>query len=364
MPIFLERFVLPVFVAAIVLLALTNPMGFDTTQRITGALALCFAAYFVAHTVHKNSKQSVPAHSASSQPIPTKDNSQPFSPKDNSAQNGQPAKKITPHKIPLVASHSDWLTDTQKGNIESVLKDKIADIAQVRLVCIGQPIPKYADQIQEAFKAATWSMDRLEIASASMNNDFPEQLYVLAPKTDAPAVIAVVQALEAGRLSAPVHPGMPTIGPASLGLPAVTIVIRASKKSSAQIHERQVDALLKIDSKLDDALFYLQRVASVGKFQGEASDKELFERSIRSLADASSEFSKNRLLISETMGQKLDDFFGGMVAAGIDFNLILDPMVNPDMRAQLWDKLRETAYKNLPSVLKAIRDDTRAVING
>jgi hypothetical protein len=52
-PIFIERFLLPLFAAAVILLALSNPMGFDTTQRITGALALIFAAYFVAHTLHK-----------------------------------------------------------------------------------------------------------------------------------------------------------------------------------------------------------------------------------------------------------------------------------------------------------------------
>lgn len=140
---------------------------------------------------------------------------------------------------------------------------------------------------------------------------------------------------------------------------------RALLQRGGKIHERQVDALLKIHSKLDEALFYLQQVASAGKIQGEASDKELFGRAVGCLAEASSEFSKNRLLISETLGQKLDEFFDGMVVAGIDFNLILDPMLaNPDGRAKLWDKLRDAAYKKLPSVLRAIRDDARAVIHG
>ncbi len=57
-PVFLERFILPLFVAGVVLLAATNPMGFDTTQRVTGTLALIFAAYFVAHTVYKTPKSS------------------------------------------------------------------------------------------------------------------------------------------------------------------------------------------------------------------------------------------------------------------------------------------------------------------
>src|ERR1700688_1476982 len=125
---------------------------------------------------------------------------------------------------------------------------------------------------------------------------------------------------------------------------------------SGLIHERQVDALLKIHSKLEEALFYLQRVTSAGKIQGQASDKVLFERTVGCLADASSEFSKNRLLISDPLEQRLDEFFHGMVVAGGDFNLILDPMVtNPDERAKLWDTLRDAAHRKLPSVLKAIR---------
>jgi hypothetical protein len=52
-PVFLEKFILPLFAAAVIILALTNPMGFDRTQRITGSFALIFLAYFVARTVYK-----------------------------------------------------------------------------------------------------------------------------------------------------------------------------------------------------------------------------------------------------------------------------------------------------------------------
>lgn len=53
-PIFVERFLLPLFAAAVVVLALTNPMGFDWIQRVTGSLALILLAYFVAHSIYKN----------------------------------------------------------------------------------------------------------------------------------------------------------------------------------------------------------------------------------------------------------------------------------------------------------------------
>jgi hypothetical protein len=55
MPVFLERFVLSALAAAAILLIITNPMGLDTTQRVTGGLAIVFAAYFFAHTTWKHS---------------------------------------------------------------------------------------------------------------------------------------------------------------------------------------------------------------------------------------------------------------------------------------------------------------------
>lgn len=60
MPIFIERFVLPLFVATVVALAWTNPMGFDVQQRISGALTLIFAAYFLAHTIYKGPVPAAP----------------------------------------------------------------------------------------------------------------------------------------------------------------------------------------------------------------------------------------------------------------------------------------------------------------
>jgi hypothetical protein len=132
-----------------------------------------------------------------------------------------------------------------------------------------------------------------------------------------------------------------------------------------RIHGMQVDALLVIHSKLDEALFYLQRVTSKGRFRGEASDKEMLERMGRSLGAASEEFAKKRLLVSEKLGQKLDEFFKKMVFAGADINLAMDPMMtNGEPRAELWSNASETAYKEIPAILQAIRDDARAVIHG
>jgi hypothetical protein len=140
---------------------------------------------------------------------------------------------------------------------------------------------------------------------------------------------------------------------------------KALLQRSGKIHERQVDALLAIHSRLEEALFYLQRATSAGKFGGEASDKELLERMARSLGAASQEFSKSRLLISESLGKKLDEFFNKMFAGGLSMNLALDPMVpSGEPRAKLWDEAKQTAYKDLPLVLQAICEEARSVIHG
>lgn len=60
MPVFLERYVLAILATVTVYLAITNPMGFDLTQRITGCAALMFLAYFIGHTIHKSREPTTP----------------------------------------------------------------------------------------------------------------------------------------------------------------------------------------------------------------------------------------------------------------------------------------------------------------
>ena len=140
---------------------------------------------------------------------------------------------------------------------------------------------------------------------------------------------------------------------------------KALLQRSGRIHERQVDSLLIIHSKVDEALFYLQRAAGAGKFKGEASDEVLLNRMALALGAASTEFAKSRLLVSESLGQKLEQFFSKMFSGGMTVNLALDPVVQDgNARAKLVDQAREIAYKELPSVLNAIRDEARAVIHG
>lgn len=99
MPVFLEQFLLPVFVALVVaLLAGTNPMGFDWTQRISGGLAIIFAAFFISYTLHKQKTPEpspAPASNAATvserkSPEPPEQNAKPTS-KSSSKESGREA---------------------------------------------------------------------------------------------------------------------------------------------------------------------------------------------------------------------------------------------------------------------------------
>src|SRR5690349_566406 len=68
-PVFLERYLLPLAAALTVLIIVTNPMALDWTQRITGGLAVVFIAYFVAHTVHRSNSLSASLVPAKLEPL-------------------------------------------------------------------------------------------------------------------------------------------------------------------------------------------------------------------------------------------------------------------------------------------------------
>jgi hypothetical protein len=139
---------------------------------------------------------------------------------------------------------------------------------------------------------------------------------------------------------------------------------KALLQRGGRIHERQVDALLPIHSKLEEALFYMQRAAGAGRFRGEVSDEELLNRMVCALGAASEQFSNTRLLIDESLGKKLDEFFNKMLSGSMTLNFALSTqMQDPNQRAKWWDEARDTAYKEIPPLLTAIRVEARKVIH-
>ena len=65
MPVFFERFVLPILATLVVGVILLNPFKLDRQQQLSLFLAVVCFAYFVGYTLHKN-KALAPAHTAAS----------------------------------------------------------------------------------------------------------------------------------------------------------------------------------------------------------------------------------------------------------------------------------------------------------
>ncbi len=96
---------LPVFVAIVIILAGTNPMGFDKTQRITGAIAVVFLAYFVAHTVHRyNETRKAPIPEVGQK---EPDTPKPIPPINPPVQTSPKQLKHTAQVIPFSVRHLD-----------------------------------------------------------------------------------------------------------------------------------------------------------------------------------------------------------------------------------------------------------------
>jgi hypothetical protein len=62
LPVFLERFVLPVLAAVVITVIVLNPFKFDWQQRVSLLLGVLLLAYFVGHTIHRGRSQSGPAN--------------------------------------------------------------------------------------------------------------------------------------------------------------------------------------------------------------------------------------------------------------------------------------------------------------
>lgn len=141
-------------------------------------------------------------------------------------------------------------------------------------------------------------------------------------------------------------------------------LLKAVLERGSRIHERQIEALMTIHSNLEGASFYLQRVASAGRFKGE-DESQLLERAGKELASASAEYSAKRLLFSDTLTSKIDEFFASVLSAKVRIDLAMDPATqNGTARAEFWDKAREAVYRQLPAILEAIRIEARSVIHG
>jgi hypothetical protein len=144
-----------------------------------------------------------------------------------------PKKSVVPNTpLPTLPSQPppiDLLnmSEARASYIGDALKKKPAVVGTVKIVSIGAARQDLADQLGAQFGGAGWTVEHLNMGTASMAGFTPrEPLYVLSPHIDGELVKLVLSALGAASITAPTHPELPTIGPASLGIPDVTIVLQ------------------------------------------------------------------------------------------------------------------------------------------
>ena len=141
-------------------------------------------------------------------------------------------------------------------------------------------------------------------------------------------------------------------------------LVKAVLERGSRIHERQMDALMTVYSRLEEASFYLQRVASAGRFKGE-DEGQLLQRAGQALASASEEYSAKKLLFSDTLTNGIDEFFNQVLSARVSIGSALDPTLQSAKSVgEFWDRAREAVYKQLPAILDAIRAEAKNVIHG
>jgi hypothetical protein len=139
---------------------------------------------------------------------------------------------------------------------------------------------------------------------------------------------------------------------------------KALLQRSTRVHEKQIDALLDIYSRLERSHFFLLRAASSGVLEGE-DKSEIVKVMVNELAGASEAYSKKKLLIPPSLSLKLDTFFGRFLSARVDLNFAMrDDVPAGHEKAELWQRAQTEAYAHLPPLLEAIELEARTVIHG
>jgi hypothetical protein len=138
---------------------------------------------------------------------------------------------------------------------------------------------------------------------------------------------------------------------------------KALLQRGSRVHEKQIDALLDIYSRLERANFFLQRATSSILLAGETKEG-LVEGTVKELIAAAKLYGEKKLLIPLALAQKLDEFFGAFHSARIDLSFAMWEMTPPGPdKAKLWSKAQDAAYQRLPPLLGAIENEARRTIH-
>jgi hypothetical protein len=215
MHLFFEKILAPLVVALMVLI-FTNPMRFDWTQRITGAMAILFACFFIAHTLEKSKEApkamkltaavagpkgelippTTPEIHVPAKPAPSPSESHP------KPQQHSPIAMFPKVKTPLSA-----LTGGQRF----LLKRRLGEYEgrTVRLVLIGNdPAKSIAnEELLDIFGEAKWNIQKFRIGLAIVNGNFPDGNYMTSQNMADPLVTKVFTIFSDAGVELPLTPG-------------------------------------------------------------------------------------------------------------------------------------------------------------
>ena len=140
-------------------------------------------------------------------------------------------------------------------------------------------------------------------------------------------------------------------------------VQRAYLRRASNVHERQVDALLKVYEPLHAAHELLQHMNRRVYFEGEK--REDYPLKFRQTAvRAYDSFVAGRLLLPETLTTQLDEFFNQLGRGEASFHMSRGAGLEWKDRQEEWKKAEEYANKEIPALVKKIERAAREVIHG
>ena len=133
---------------------------------------------------------------------------------------------------------------------------------------------------------------------------------------------------------------------------------------ASHVHERQIDALIKLYGDLYKAQGFFKRLAAGSRFADEMPDDEYRRLLHDAITSANDKVVECRLLIPPELAQQCDEFFKILFGGQIDLNFAhQEVIVDGHQRAKFSDSARNTAFKKIPNLLEQIEKVARSLIH-
>jgi hypothetical protein len=145
---------------------------------------------------------------------------------------------------------------------------------------------------------------------------------------------------------------------------AATKQIEARIDRASRVHERQLDILQKLYSRLCDAQGLLIRMTATGRFENEMPPEGYVPLLTEAVGAVREEFLNGRLFVPSSIVQQCEGFFNAVFEGQRDFALAHDPMMDPAKRAEFWKSAATVARQRIPEILRQIESEARALIHG